>query len=45
VLSADPRPAYQQNPERVYGFGFAEMDIRFQVEGTVLTVVEVVSAP
>lgn len=42
VLAADPRPAYQENPERVYGFGYAGMDIRFRVKDGVLTVVEIV---
>ena len=26
VLEQDPRPAYQNNPERVYGFNFAEFE-------------------
>ncbi|MBN1778425.1 MAG: tRNA (N6-threonylcarbamoyladenosine(37)-N6)-methyltransferase TrmO [Clostridiales bacterium] len=43
ALSGDPRPAYQENPERIYGFGYAGFDIRFQVKDDVLTVVEVVS--
>lgn len=41
LLSQDPRPAYQEDPERVYGFGFAGMEIKFQVQGKKLTVVEV----
>ncbi len=41
LLSQDPRPAYQEDPERVYGFGFAGMEIRFQVRGAELAVVEV----
>ncbi len=45
VLAGDPRPAYQKNPERVYGFGYGGFDIRFQVNGNVLTVVEVVQDP
>ncbi|MFH1880722.1 MAG: tRNA (N6-threonylcarbamoyladenosine(37)-N6)-methyltransferase TrmO [Bacillota bacterium] len=45
VLAGDPRPAYQENPERIYGFGYASFDIRFQVQDTVLTVAEVVSVP
>ena len=43
ALAGDPRPAYQQNPERVYGFGYAGFDIRFQVKDAILTVVEVVT--
>jgi len=42
VLAGDPRPAYQKNPKRLYGFGYGGFDIRFQVDDTVLTVVEVV---
>ncbi len=41
VLALDPRPAYQQDPERVYGFPFAGMEIRFTVRAGVLTVREV----
>lgn len=42
VLSHDPRPSYQQNPERVYGLPFAGFDIRFTVKENVLTVQEIV---
>lgn len=42
VLSHDPRPSYQRNPERVYGLPFAGMDIRFTVSEDVLTVREIV---
>ena len=38
VLAQDPRPHYQNDPERVYGFGFAGMEVRFTVDGTILTV-------
>ena len=38
VLFHDPRPSYQRKPGRVYGLNFAGFDIRFTVEGTVLTV-------
>ena len=41
VLSHDPRPSYQRKPGRVYGLTFAGFDIRFQVNGNVLTVEEV----
>lgn len=41
VLSLDPRPHYQDNPEKVYGMMYAGKDVRFRVEGDVLTVVEV----
>ncbi len=38
VLAQDPRPAYQNNPERIYGLSFAGMEVRFRVDGGVLTV-------
>ena len=41
VLSHDPRPSYQRQPERIYGLNFADYDIRFRVEQDVLTVIEV----
>lgn len=41
VLAQDPRPRYQSDPERIYGFGFAGLEVRFSVKGGVLTVREV----
>lgn len=41
VLSQDPRPAYQNDPERLYGLCFAGCDIRFRVQGGVLTVCQI----
>ena len=41
-LAQDPRPSYQNDPERVYGFPFAGFDVRFRVDGTTLIVVELV---
>ena len=41
VLSHDPRPSYQRKPGRVYGLTFAGFDIRFTVEESTLTVIEV----
>lgn len=42
VLSHDPRPSYQRDPERTYGLPFAGFDIRFRVREDILTVCEVV---
>lgn len=42
ILKQDPRPAYQNDPARRYGVAFAGYDIRFHVDGDVLTVCEVV---
>ena len=41
VLAQDPRPSYQDDPGRVYGFGFAGLEVRFRVEEGALTVVDV----
>lgn len=40
VLTLDPRPAYQEDPTRIYGVAFAGWQVRFQVEGNLLKVVE-----
>ena len=41
VLSHDPRPSYQKDPERVYGLPFAGLEVHFTVSGGVLTVCEI----
>ena len=41
ILSQDPRPAYQDDPERIYGFPYAGAEVRFRVENGVLYVTEV----
>ena len=41
ILALDPRPAYQQDPERIYGFPFAGLEIKFRVEEETLYVCEV----
>lgn len=38
VLSQDPRPHYQQDPERIYGLEFAGIEVHFRVDGRQLTV-------
>lgn len=43
VLAEDPRPSYQDDPGRVYGMAFAGLEVRFSVEGEVLTVREIFS--
>lgn len=42
LLSEDPRPSYIEDEERVYGFKFAEFEIKFKVKGNILTVTEVI---
>ena len=41
VLAQDPRAAYNKQPDYVYGMSFAGFDIRFRVEGDVLSVCDV----
>ena len=41
VLSQDPRPAYQDDPERIYGFDYAGFEIKFKVKTGKLSVVNI----
>ncbi len=41
ILRQDPRPSYQNDPERIYGFFFAGFEIRFRVVENTLTVVSI----
>ena len=41
ILRQDPRPSYQDDPERVYGFNFLDMDVRFRVKDGIITVCEI----
>ena len=43
VLAHDPRPAYQSDPERVYGMRFAGFEVKFRVCGHVLTVTDLLA--
>ena len=40
VLAQDPRPHYQNDPQRVYGMAFAGLEVRFRVADGVVHVVE-----
>ena len=41
VLAHDPRPQYQDDPERVYGMAFGPYEVRFKVNDLNLTVLEI----
>ena len=41
ILEQDPRPSYQEDPERVYGMEYGGMEVKFCVSQGVLTVVSV----
>lgn len=44
VLAQDPRPHYQKDSDRIYGFGFAGLEVRFTVSEGHLTVQEILQA-
>ena len=41
VLAGDPRPSYQDDSEREYGFEFADFEVGFRVEGKKLIVTRI----
>ena len=41
LLAQDPRPSYQNDPDRIYGVAFGGYDFRFRVNEGTLTVCEV----
>lgn len=41
VLALDPRPAYQDSPDKVYGMIFEQKDVRFSVKDGVLTIISI----
>lgn len=43
ILAQDPRPAYQHDPQREYGFSFDNMEIKFKVEENILTVTNIIA--
>lgn len=42
ILRQDPRPAYQEMPERIYGMEYAGIEVKFRVEDGVLYVCDIV---
>ncbi|HAD69213.1 MULTISPECIES: tRNA (N6-threonylcarbamoyladenosine(37)-N6)-methyltransferase TrmO [Acinetobacter] len=42
VLSFDPRPAYQEDPERIYKMKFACLDISFSVQAEQIIIIDLV---
>ena len=41
VLRGDPRPSYQDDRQREYGFSFADFEVSFKVEGNILNVTKI----
>lgn len=44
VLSCDPRPAFHDDPNRVYGMGFAGFEVKFKVQDDTVYVLSVEKA-
>ena len=40
ILALDPRPAYHNDPGRVYGMSFGDKDVHFRMEDDILTVID-----
>ena len=41
ILSQDPRPQYQDDPERIYGLLYAGKNVRFRISDGILTVLSI----
>lgn len=41
ILADDPRPSYQNDPDRIYGMDYADISVKFKVNGNDLTIVEI----
>ena len=41
LLAQDPRPAYNDDPDRIFGFEFGKKEIKFKVANGILTVIAV----
>ena len=41
VLALDPRPQYQDNPDKIYGMPYENYDIQFRVANNTLTVINI----
>lgn len=41
VLTLDPRPSYQNDPDRTYGMNYCGCNVRFRVIGDVLEVIDI----
>ena len=41
ILEYDPRPGYQDDPERIYAFDYGEFTVRFKAYGKEITVLDI----
>lgn len=42
ILADDPRPAYQNDENRIYGFEYAGREIKFRVKGNTLKITDII---
>lgn len=42
LLAQDPRPSYQQDPARVYGMRYADLEVKFTVDHETVHVVKII---
>lgn len=42
ILADDPRPAYQDDESRIYGFEYAGFEVKFRVKGNELKIVDII---
>ncbi len=42
ILSQDPRPSYQNDENRLYGMEYAGFEIKFRVQGEILSICEII---
>lgn len=41
ILAQDPRPSYQEDPERIYGMEYADLEVHFRVNQGIVVVCEI----
>ena len=41
TLKHDPRPSYQNDSDRIYGMSYADLQIKFKVDGNELEIVDI----
>lgn len=43
ILANDPRPHYQNDPDRIYGMSYAGYEVKFRVDGDVVIIVDIIN--
>ena len=42
ILRGDPRPSYQNDEDRIYGFGYGGYEVKFKVNGDALHLIDII---